>query len=61
MNKLKITLKGSRIGIVPKHKLILDGLGLRKISDTVIRDNEPRIRGMVKKVLYLLNIEEINQ
>jgi large subunit ribosomal protein L30 len=60
MKKLKITLKKSRIGV--KHPLLatLDGLGLRKIGSTVIKDNDPRIRGMVKKVIFLLEVTEID-
>ena len=60
MNKLKITLKRSRIGVNHRHLAILDGLGLRKVGNTVIKDNDPRIRGMVKKVIYLLDYEEVN-
>ena len=36
------------------------GLGLRKIGSEVIRDNTPSIRGMVKKVLHLVKVEEIS-
>ena len=60
MSKLKITLKRSRIGVNHRHLAVLDGLGLKKVGKTVIKDNDPRIRGMVKKVLYLLDLEEIN-
>lgn len=60
MNKIKITLKRSRIGVNYRHLAVLDGLGLRKVGNTVIKDNDPRIRGMVKKVIYLLDYEEIN-
>jgi len=60
MNKLKITLKRSRIGVNHRHLAILDGLGLRKVGNTVIKDNDPRIRGMVKKVIYLLDYEEVS-
>ena len=59
MSKLKIRLKRSRIGVHHRHLAILDGLGLRKVGNTVIKDNDPRIRGMVKKVIYLLDYQEI--
>jgi len=59
MKKLKITLKRSRIGVKHPQLLVLDGLGLRKIGNTVIRDNDPRIRGMVKKVIHLLEVTEV--
>ncbi len=60
MKKLKITLKKSRIGVKHKNLLVLDGLGLRKIGQTVVKDNDPRIRGMVKKVIFLLDVTEID-
>lgn len=60
MKKLKITLKKSRIGVKQKNLLVLDGLGLRKIGQSVIKDNDPRIRGMVKKVIFLLDVTEID-
>ncbi len=60
MNKLRITLKRSRIGVKHNHLAVLDGLGLTKVGKTVIKDNDPRIRGMIKKVIYLLDCQEIN-
>lgn len=57
--KLQITLKKS-----PGRKEfepVLRGLGLRKLHHTVIRSNTPEIRGMVKKVIHLLDVEEINE
>ena len=59
MKKLKITLKKSRIGVKHPLKAVLDGLGLRRIGNTVIKDNDPRIRGMVKKVIHLLEVTEV--
>ena len=60
MKKLKITLKKSRIGVKHPQIAVLNGLGLRKIGRTVIKDNDPRIRGMVKKVIHLLEVTEID-
>jgi large subunit ribosomal protein L30 len=61
MSKLRIELRGSRIAVNHRHLAILDGLGLRKRGAIVLRDNDSRIRGMVKKVIYLLNVEEVNE
>ncbi len=61
MSKLKITLKRSVIGVNHRHRAVLKGLGFSgKIGRTVVKDNDSRIRGMVKKVIYLLDVEEIN-
>jgi large subunit ribosomal protein L30 len=55
---IKITLKKSPINRPEKQKLILKGLGLRKMRQTVERPNTPQIRGMVRKVIHLVDVEE---
>jgi large subunit ribosomal protein L30 len=42
----------------PQH-LVIKGLGLRGIGSEVIVDNTPSFRGMVKKVLHLVCVEEV--
>lgn len=56
--KLKITLVKSGIARPGKHKVVLIGLGLRKLSHSVIRVDSPQIRGMINKVSHLLKVEE---
>jgi large subunit ribosomal protein L30 len=56
---LKITLRRSPIGWTPRHREILRGLGLRRIGQTVIRPDRAETRGMVTKVGYLLDVEEV--
>ena len=56
--KLKITLKRSRIGRLPGQRKVLDGLGLKRRHQVVVRDDTPAIRGMVKKIDFMLNVEE---
>ncbi|WWP01558.1 MAG: 50S ribosomal protein L30 [Candidatus Dasytiphilus stammeri] len=55
---IKITQKCSAIGRLPKHKATLLGLGLRHIGHTVVREDTPAVRGMIKLVSYMLYIEE---
>jgi len=57
--KLKITQIRSRIGYKPKAKKTLDALGLRKMHKTIEKADTPAIRGMIKKIDYLLKVEEI--
>ena len=57
-DKLKITLVKSTIGCVPKHKKIVEALGLRKVNHTVEQPDNAAIRGMNKQVGYLLKVEE---
>ena len=57
-DKLRITLKKSTIGVIPKHKKVVEALGLRKVNHTVEQPDNPAIRGMIEKVGYLLKVEE---
>ncbi len=56
--KLKITLVKSGIARPGKHKVVLAGLGLRKLNHSVIRVDSPQIRGMINKVAHLIAVEE---
>jgi len=55
---IKVTLKKSPINRPEKHKKVLKGLGLTKMHKTVERPNTPEIRGMVRKVIHLVDVEE---
>jgi large subunit ribosomal protein L30 len=55
---LKITLKKSAYGRHPKHRATIKALGLKKIGQSVIKEDVPSIRGMIKTVEYLLQVEE---
>lgn len=56
--KLKITLVKSPIGKSCAQRKVLTGLGLRKIRQTVEREDTPAIRGMVEKLKFMLRVEE---
>jgi large subunit ribosomal protein L30 len=57
--KLKITLVRSGIARPGKHKVVLIGLGLKKLNKSVVRQDTPEIRGMINKVSHLLQVEEV--
>ncbi|WP_027849005.1 50S ribosomal protein L30 [Marinospirillum minutulum] len=57
MAKIKVTLVRSPIGVLPKHKLCVKGLGLRRIGHQVEVEDTPSVRGMINKVNYLLQVE----
>jgi len=57
--KLKITLVSSSIGRNERQKRTLRALGLKKLNQTVIKDDTPEIRGMVNKLKHLLDVEEL--
>ena len=56
--KLKITLVKSGIARPGKHKVVLIGLGLKKMHHSVLRVDSPQIRGMINKVSHLVKVEE---
>lgn len=58
-NKLKITLVKSTIGAKPQHRKTIEALGLRKIRQTVEKQDNPQMRGMIHKVSHLVEVEEI--
>ncbi|PKN23308.1 MAG: 50S ribosomal protein L30 [Deltaproteobacteria bacterium HGW-Deltaproteobacteria-3] len=53
-----MTLKKSKIGSTEKIRATLIGLGLTKMNKTVIRQDTPEIRGMIKKVEHLVEVED---
>ncbi|RAP72589.1 ribosomal protein L30 [Candidatus Erwinia dacicola] len=55
---IKITQTRSSIGRLPKHKATLLGLGLRRINQTVKREDTPAVRGMVNAISYMVKMEE---
>ena len=57
MSEIKITLKKSKIGSNQRIRATLIGLGLTKTNKTVIRKDTPEIRGMLKKVEHLIEVE----
>lgn len=59
--KLRVTQVKSEIGRMDKQRRVLRGLGLRGMNTNVVVDNSPSFRGMVKKVLHLVEVEEVNE
>lgn len=55
---LKITLVKSAIGYSERHKATVRALGLRKMNQTVVQEDNPTIRGMLSKVNHLVLVEE---
>ena len=57
-NNITVKLKKSLIGSTKKTKAHVQGLGLKKVGDSRSLENTPSVRGMIKKVIYLLEIKE---
>ncbi|PKB72921.1 MAG: 50S ribosomal protein L30 [SAR202 cluster bacterium Io17-Chloro-G7] len=58
MAQLKITWVKSCIGRPGYQLKIIKSLGLRRLHHSVTHSDSPTIRGMVKKVVHLIKVEE---
>jgi large subunit ribosomal protein L30 len=58
MTRIKVSQRISVIGRPETQRQILRGLGLRGLGSTVVVANTPSFRGMIKKVMHLVQIEE---
>jgi len=53
---VKVTLLKSPIGALKKHKACLTGLGLRRIRQAVEVEDRPAVRGMINKVMHMVEV-----
>ncbi|MEZ4294253.1 MAG: 50S ribosomal protein L30 [Polyangiaceae bacterium] len=56
--KLLVSQKKSVIGQTEYQRKVIKGLGLRGPGSHVVVENTPSFRGMVKKVLHLVTVQE---
>ena len=56
-SQIEIKLVKSLAGRLPEHKLVAAALGLKKIRQSVIKPDTPIIRGMVNKIVYLVEVK----
>ncbi len=59
MAKLKITLKKSTNNRLTKHRRTLEALGLKKIGQSVEHEDTPSLRGQLRQVDYLVEVESL--
>ena len=55
---VRVTLRKSPIGTPERHRLVLRGLGLRRIRQSAVHPDTPQVRGMINKVGYLLEVDK---
>ncbi|GAA2243164.1 50S ribosomal protein L30 [Rarobacter faecitabidus] len=60
MAKLKVTQIKSGIGGKQYQRDTLRSLGLKRIGDTVVKEDRPEFRGMVRTVAHLVTVEEVD-
>jgi len=56
--KIKITQIKSGIGQIKKQKLTLKALGITKLGHSVVQNDTPSIRGMVKSIHHLVRVDK---
>jgi large subunit ribosomal protein L30 len=57
--QLRITQIRSGVGRPGKHRATLEALGLKHHQHTVIKQDHPAIRGMIRQVSHMLKVEEM--
>ena len=60
MKTLKITQVKSRIGGKQYQRNTLRTLGLRRIGQSVVREDRPEVLGMIQTVRHLVTVEEVD-
>ncbi|QOR69966.1 50S ribosomal protein L30 [Ruania alkalisoli] len=60
MSQLKVTQKKSAIGGKQNQRDTLRSLGLKRIGDSVVKEDRPEVRGMVTTVAHLVTVEEVD-
>lgn len=60
MAQLKVTQTRSDIGGTKSQRESLRSLGLKRIGQTVLKEDRPEIRGMIKTVHHLVAVEEVD-
>ncbi|MDR6940059.1 50S ribosomal protein L30 [Arcanobacterium hippocoleae] len=57
---LKITQKKGLVGAKQNQKETMRTLGLRKIHQSVVRQDDSATRGMIRTVAHLVTVEEVD-
>lgn len=58
MAKLRITQLRSAINRIERQKRTIRALGIRRLNQTVVLEDTPQIRGMLRVVEHLVKVEK---
>lgn len=58
MSYIKVILVKSAFGRIPSHRRTILGLGLRKINSFVVLEDTNLVKGMIRKVNYLVKVDK---
>ena len=59
VKKVKITQKRSGIGRQEQHRRTIRALGIKRHQQSVVHELTPAIEGMIKKVSFMVDVEEV--
>ena len=59
MMRVKITLVKSPVGRKPNQRKTVEALGLRRMNQTVEKEVDDAIQGMIRTVSHLVRVEEV--
>jgi len=55
---IRVTLVRSAIGYPKDQKATVKALGLRRLHQSVEQVDNPAVRGMIQKIIHLVQVEE---
>lgn len=58
--QLKITWQKSFIGYPQTQRLTIKSLGLKKLYQSVVKEDSEQLRGQINKVIHLVSVEELD-
>ncbi len=58
--KIAIIQRRSAIGRARNQKGTIEALGIKRLHHLVVHEDSPQIRGMIRKVEHLIEVEEID-
>ena len=56
--RVRVTQVRSQIGFDRRQRATLRGLGIQRMHQTVELEDTPQVRGMIRKVVHLVQVEE---
>ncbi len=59
MARLRVTQVRSGVGRPKRQRDTLRALGLKRIRHSVVKSDVPEVRGMIAKVVHLVEVEEV--
>jgi large subunit ribosomal protein L30 len=59
--KLKVTQVRSALSRGAKQRGTIRALGLKRLGHSVVHEDKPEIRGMIRAVSHLVEVEETNE